>query len=88
MLTENKIGRYLIYAIGEIILVMIGILLALQVNNWNESKKDRNRKDEAIKPPMKCRENKLTVKTSIGLCSMDNHSGRPDKMFLGFDCAQ
>ena len=34
-LSENKFGKYLTYAIGEIILVMIGILLALQVNNWN-----------------------------------------------------
>ena len=32
---ENKTGKYFKYAIGEIILVMIGILLALQVNNWN-----------------------------------------------------
>ena len=38
---KNKTGKYLKYAIGEIILVMIGILLALQVNNWNESKKDQ-----------------------------------------------
>jgi oligoribonuclease NrnB/cAMP/cGMP phosphodiesterase (DHH superfamily) len=36
---ENKTGKYLKYAIGEIVLVMIGILLALQVNNWNESRK-------------------------------------------------
>jgi hypothetical protein len=35
----SRTGRYLKYAIGEIILVMIGILLALQVNNWNESRK-------------------------------------------------
>jgi hypothetical protein len=33
---QNKTGKYLKYAIGEIILVMVGILLALQVNNWNE----------------------------------------------------
>lgn len=33
--SENKVAPYLRYAIGEIILVMIGILLALQVNNWN-----------------------------------------------------
>jgi hypothetical protein len=38
MLTENKFSKYLIYAIGEIVLVMIGILLALQVNNWNEQR--------------------------------------------------
>jgi hypothetical protein len=34
-LTENKFSKYLLYAIGEISLVMIGILLALQVSNWN-----------------------------------------------------
>ena len=38
LLMENKTGKYLKYAIGEIILVMIGILLALQVNNWNEKR--------------------------------------------------
>ena len=40
MLTENKFKKYLIYAIGEIILVVIGILIALQVNNWNENRKN------------------------------------------------
>jgi type II secretory pathway pseudopilin PulG len=39
LLTENKFSRYLLYAIGEIVLVMVGILLALQVNNWNEVRK-------------------------------------------------
>lgn len=37
---KNKKVNYLKYAIGEIALVMIGILLALQVNNWNENRKD------------------------------------------------
>ena len=39
LLVENKFSKYLIYAIGEIVLVMIGILIALQVNNWNENRK-------------------------------------------------
>jgi len=39
LVSENKFSRYLLYAIGEIALVMIGILLALQVNNWNEFQK-------------------------------------------------
>jgi hypothetical protein len=39
MLTENKFSKYLLYAIGEIILVVIGILIALSINNWNEKKK-------------------------------------------------
>ncbi|MDG5493208.1 DUF6090 family protein [Psychroserpens sp. SPM9] len=38
---ENKTGKYFKYAIGEIVLVMIGILLALQVSNWNQDRKDR-----------------------------------------------
>lgn len=41
LLGEGKTGKYLKYALGEILLVMIGILLALQVNNWNEERKDR-----------------------------------------------
>jgi hypothetical protein len=39
LIYENKIGGYLKYAIGEILLVVIGILIALQVNNWNEGRK-------------------------------------------------
>jgi IMP cyclohydrolase len=38
-MSENKTKQYIKYAIGEIVLVMIGILLALQVNNWNEKRK-------------------------------------------------
>ena len=41
LLTENKFSKYLIYAIGEIVLVVIGILIALQINNWNEYQKER-----------------------------------------------
>lgn len=40
LLAENKFRKYLVYAIGEIILVVIGILIALQINNWNESRKN------------------------------------------------
>jgi hypothetical protein len=42
LLKENKFKNYLLYAIGEILLVMIGILLALQVNNWNEHRKTKS----------------------------------------------
>jgi len=41
MLTENKLSKYLLYAIGEIILVVIGILIALQINNWNQDKQQQ-----------------------------------------------
>ena len=38
LLTKNKNGEYLKYAVGEIILVVIGILIALSINNWNEER--------------------------------------------------
>jgi len=40
LLTENKFSKYLIYAIGEIVLVVIGILIAISINNWNEQRKE------------------------------------------------
>ncbi len=41
LLSEGNTGKYLKYAIGEIVLVVIGILIALSINNWNEQRKDR-----------------------------------------------
>ena len=45
LIDEGNLKRYLIYAIGEVLLVMIGILLALQVNNWNERNKEGNQEE-------------------------------------------
>nr|WP_321244735.1 DUF6090 family protein [uncultured Psychroserpens sp.] len=39
LLSENKFSKYFIYASGEIILVVVGILIALSINNWNENSK-------------------------------------------------
>ena len=40
MLNENRFSRYFLYAIGEIVLVVIGILIALQINNWNQRSRE------------------------------------------------
>jgi hypothetical protein len=40
LLSENKISKYFLYAVGEIVLVVIGILIALQINNWNQGRKN------------------------------------------------
>lgn len=48
LLQKGYFKRYLIYALGEILLVMIGILLALQVNNWNEERKARHKEMESL----------------------------------------
>lgn len=49
MLTENRFSGYLLYAVGEILLVMIGILLALQVNNWNQERQNNSLKESYVK---------------------------------------
>ncbi len=59
------------------------LVLSVKGKGSGETGSDTNRKDEAIEPPMKCRENEHSVKTSISLCSMDNHSGRPDNWLWG-----
>jgi len=41
LINQNHMGKYFKYAIGEILLVVIGILLALQINTWNENRKSR-----------------------------------------------
>jgi hypothetical protein len=46
---ENRFGKYLIYAVGEIILVVIGILIALQVNNLNSEKIERIREEKYLR---------------------------------------
>jgi hypothetical protein len=40
LLTDNKFSKYLLYAVGEILLVVIGILIAIQVDNWNNEKEN------------------------------------------------
>ncbi|MDP5082021.1 MAG: DUF6090 family protein [Winogradskyella sp.] len=46
LLSEGKTTKYFKYALGEIILVVIGILIALQINNWNENQKSKKRLDD------------------------------------------
>ena len=47
-LEESNFSKYLLYAIGEILLVMIGILLALEVSNWNDERKEREIKKSML----------------------------------------
>ena len=48
MLSENKFSNYIIYAIGEIILVVIGILIALQINTWNQNRLDSKEETQLL----------------------------------------
>lgn len=49
LLSQNKFSKYLLYAIGEIVLVVIGILIALQLNNWNEDRKQKVKERSYLK---------------------------------------
>ena len=49
LIRENRFSKYALYAIGEIVLVVIGILIALQINNANENRKTRNQKVKYLK---------------------------------------
>jgi hypothetical protein len=64
LLVENKTGKYFKYAIGEIILVVIGILIALSINNWNEARKDREKEQLFL--------HKLTSNLSDDISSLKN----------------
>lgn len=49
LLPENKFGKYFLYAIGEIVLVVIGILIALSINNWNNNKIETKKEQVILK---------------------------------------
>ena len=65
LIMENKNSKYLKYAIGEIVLVMVGILLALQINNWNEQKKSDIFELKMLKEIKNAIENDITYLQSI-----------------------
>jgi hypothetical protein len=46
LIAQNKLKSYLVYAVGEIVLVVFGILIALQINNWNENNRLETKKQE------------------------------------------
>ncbi|MEZ4781025.1 MAG: DUF6090 family protein [Flavobacteriaceae bacterium] len=48
LVSESKFSKYILYAIGEIILVVIGILLALQINNWNQQRIEDKKEIELL----------------------------------------
>ncbi|MEN2284517.1 DUF6090 family protein, partial [Algoriphagus sp. SE2] len=76
LLTENKFSRYLIYAMGEIILVVIGILIALQVNNWNENKNLEHKTLISLSSlAEELNSNKRVLKSNIEMIKFDLRTG-------------
>jgi len=75
LLMENKTSKYLKYAIGEIVLVVIGILIALQVNNWNENQKTKATEQTILKSLLKefqANEGLLNQQVLLNLSNISN----------------
>ncbi len=66
LITKNKFSKYILYAIGEIVLVVIGILIALSINNWNETRKIENKKQVLVLNLIEdFEENKILLESAI-----------------------
>lgn len=66
LLMENKTGKYFKYAIGEIILVVIGILIALQINNWNQNRISKQLESQYYKRLLEdVREEKVMLQATL-----------------------
>jgi hypothetical protein len=76
---ENKKSRYFKYAIGEIILVVIGILIALQINNWNENQKETKQINAIFKRIVQDFNNNSTEITE-GVNQMKNNREKIDEI--------
>lgn len=75
MADDNKPMKYMRYAIGEVVLVVIGILIALQINNWNEWRKDREKEKIILNDLAKnIVINIQTFQNDIDLLQQWNHS--------------
>ena len=68
MADDNKPLKYFRYAIGEIVLVVIGILIALQINNWNENRKD------GIKEQVMLKSLRVNLKENLKLLNLAKKS--------------
>ena len=71
LLAVGKTSKYFKYAIGEIVLVVIGILIALQINTWNENRKDRNQENQYI--------NRLLIENKKNITTFTNEIKRLEK---------
>ena len=76
LIMKNNTGKYLKYALGEILLVMIGILLALQVNNWNEQRKDLLEEQKILA--------QLKIEYEKNLLQLDEKMSMHDNIVLTF----
>ena len=75
LFAAGSTGKYLLYAVGEIVLVVLGILIALQVNNWNEHRKERETEVKVLKEVVENLEANINrLESMIERCETDNEA--------------
>lgn len=75
LLKENNFSRYTIYAVGEIILIVIGILIALGINNWNQTRQDSRKEQfylDGLKTEFEASHTKLTTLIEVNRMNFEN----------------
>ena len=87
LVSENKFSKYLIYAIGEIVLVVIGILIALQINNWNIDEKN-SRLEQSILVDIDLEISSNIEKLKIAIEKHEQSLEAARKFILLFDAPQ
>ena len=83
LLYEGKLKNYLSYAIGEIVLVVLGILIALQINNWNEEQKKLKLKDRYLESLLTdLKKDSLRLSANIEFINKDlrKHAGLAERL--------
>ncbi|MGB5237466.1 MAG: DUF6090 family protein [Flavobacteriaceae bacterium] len=81
LLGENKFSRYLLYALGEILLVVIGILIALQINNWNENNKNQTLEINYLRGLISDLDYDIAA-YSLGIGEIEDHRKSADALLL------
>ncbi|MGD1947914.1 MAG: DUF6090 family protein [Croceivirga sp.] len=77
LLSENKFSKYLLYSIGEVVLVVIGILVALQIDNWNERQKEEKKEQAFLKDiNLDFKSNKEQLDSIVEFNKISLHAGR------------
>jgi len=87
LLSEGKTGKYLKYAIGEIILVVIGILIALSINNWNTSNQQR-KEEKRILISLKNDVINDTIQLRSNIISSQNRISKIDTVYIALSNTQ
>jgi len=83
LIKQEKVKKYTLYAVGEIFLVMVGILLALQVNNWNQNRLDRKQEVQLLRQ-IKADLETNSVEIESMRAKMETTKSAADSLLKGF----